>query len=859
MLVDAGALIDTGTYIGSAWKGCVDFESEQRDADWKRWEDCNTCPLPETPAGGVMISDSFRPRRRPLPGSGRSLERPTFPIERIDEILVFITERGHASASKFLDEAIRCSIAQQSDYTTMCLVRARETLGISTTLDCLDSVLACVKRWEAKPIQSREDCSNVYYFMQRRNYDAAGRLLLEDPDRNLLNALSTFGTSGTTLTELVKSGFASLVDTALTPEVMEKLKADPKSQEATGKPEQPSNENKAIIKSDEKLAQLLKIACLTRRPNMEVLRVLADGRRISVNVAANDHFYYGPGGGNTVLHALTNSPSLDWWQLHQALPYLLEKGADTEVRDGQGMTPLRLCLEKIDKPSFSKEMVELLLTAGANPNAVDNRERSCFALAMRSREVCELMLSHGAKVSHSALGAAITMKDPELLQIMLSREDVDPNMRKAGKHTPRKLAEDGRSFFEERYDPNSSDELYPVDYLLCSVSRDDKSDASARMFDLLLAHSANLAAKYERTTVVHRLLMNQGVSMNTTYSGENNLLLPTLKHPSLDIEIRDAEGSTLLLHACRHTKFKAVNTLLDRGADIHAKDFNGHSALHLLVASRNHGWSFSSMDNNADSDLAKETLERMLSLAPERLAEVDDDGRTPLHCSINCQNGLIRSDNLIPRHVNILIDAGADATVATTKTKVTPLHMFLGDTLHIDVNGDGSCVVNDKHIDLLHRFVSLGADINARNTAGETPAFNFFREAEVKATVPLSAVDKASVAATPRGDQSWATSELERERQRAAAVTHEHRLWEIFEQSGIDWKVTSKSGQTLLHIVAANVEAGHNRHVGRAPARFKFLMDRGVDVFAEDDKHQTALDIAAALGAQDILNMFKKN
>jgi hypothetical protein len=141
---------------------------------------------------------------------------------------------------------------------------------------------------------------------------------------------------------------------------------------------------------------------------------------------------------------------------------------------------------------------------------------------MGNREVCEMLLSHGAKVSHSALAAAINSKDVEILQLMLSREGVDPNMRKAGKEVPRCSSANGRYFSPERHDPNGSDELYPIDYLLCDVSRNDESDVSGRMFDLLLAHGANLGARYERTTVVHRLLKNQGNSMNTSYGGENH-------------------------------------------------------------------------------------------------------------------------------------------------------------------------------------------------------------------------------------------------------------------------------------------------------------------------------------------------
>ncbi|KAF2448129.1 ankyrin [Karstenula rhodostoma CBS 690.94] len=517
-LVDAGASVDTETYSGSAWNGCADFEEEQRSADWGRWDDYYSLTVP---AGGVFISDKLRPKRRPPPGG--HLERFRFSDERIDEIVELLIVHGAASAEKFLDRAIKFSLEQQFDYTAMCLLRARETLGITTTLDCQEIISECVKRRETeKPrytpiIPGSTKAINPYNFqdlselIRMKKFDAVGKLLL---DADLLDESNVYGPRDSGLMQLVKSGFASLIDIALTPEVMSKLRTVSKPQEQTardsfyGRAEKDQEKEKLVregeanIYSEEILAHLLETACMTERPNMEVLRVLVEKKEINVNsVAKHDRISMnslvkddGSGhrsvGENTVLHVLAKSDRLEWWQLHQALPFLLEQGANTEMRDGKGMTPLQLCLDKVGKPYFSKEMVKILLEAGADPYIVDNNDRSCFASAEGNREVCEMLLSHGAKVLYSALIAAIHSLDIDLLQSMLSREGVNPNMRKVG--------------------PNDTDDIYPIEYLLCDVSRRDKLDVSRRMFDILLAHGANLSAKYEHTTVIHRLLDNLG-------------------------------------------------------------------------------------------------------------------------------------------------------------------------------------------------------------------------------------------------------------------------------------------------------------------------------------------------------------
>jgi ankyrin repeat protein len=292
----------------------------------------------------------------------------------------------------------------------------------------------------------------------------------------------------------------------------------------------------------------------------------------------------------------------------------------------------------------------------------------------------------------------------------------------------------------------------------------------------------------------------------------------------------------------------AINTLLDRGADIRAKDIKHQNALHLFLSSGFSSWHESDRERADRLVLRKRVVERMTSLAPELLTETDAGGRTPLHCSL-------QHDPLIPSDVETLLDIGADVTAVITRTKDNPLHLLLGGAFHIDVNDNSSGIVTGKRNLLLHRFVALGADINARNRAGETPAFHFFRQGSLEATMPPSDTDEAIVKTFESADEHWRRQDLQRKRKCAVAVDHEYRLWNVFEMSGLDWSATSKSGKTLLHIVAADV---NKEYVGRRPARFQFLMGKGLDVLAEDDRHQTALDIAASLGGDDILEMFRR-
>jgi ankyrin repeat protein len=72
----------------------------------------------------------------------------------------------------------------------------------------------------------------------------------------------------------------------------------------------------------------------------------------------------------------------------------------------------------------------------------------------------------------------------------------------------------------------------------------------------------------------------------------------------------------------------------------------------------------------------------------------------------------------------------------------------------------------------------------------------------------------------------------------------------------MDWTVFNSEKQSLLHVVAAR-RAGNGGLRTTRLRRFEFLMGKGLDVFAEDANGQTALDIAAAGKADEILALFK--
>jgi len=139
---------------------------------------------------------------------------------------------------------------------------------------------------------------------------------------------------------------------------------------------------------------------------------------------------------------------------------------------------------------------------------------------------------------------------------------------------------------------------------------------------------------------------------------------------------RNREGWTALHTATNKGHIECVGILLDKGADIHAKDCNGNTALHLVKI---HGHLFVGilLDRGANID------------------EKNNRGNTPLH--ITAARGYLEG-------IGILLDRGAD------------IH-------NMDDDGNTACHIASRfgHRDCIVILLNRGADIHSRNNEGQTP------------------------------------------------------------------------------------------------------------------------------------------
>jgi ankyrin repeat protein len=85
---------------------------------------------------------------------------------------------------------------------------------------------------------------------------------------------------------------------------------------------------------------------------------------------------------------------------------LLKKGADINVRDKQGKTPLLLSLTSHNRNG--REIAKVLINAGADVNARDERGWSAVVHALDSPEVVRLLVEKGATVRAADLFSSVT-------------------------------------------------------------------------------------------------------------------------------------------------------------------------------------------------------------------------------------------------------------------------------------------------------------------------------------------------------------------------------------------------------------------------------------------------------------------
>ncbi|VUC36282.1 unnamed protein product [Clonostachys rosea] len=855
--------------VGTPLEWCIQCETER--ALWKVDDDPYS---PKSsglgPPRGISIGDDTRNKK--------SKDDPF--LTQLEKILSMLLARGADMTSRTdegltkLDQAIaKCESTH--DYTIECLVRLRQSTAHDNagdnpadaaeadadmktyvhsfigdpqgfSLDVVNKIVTSVSRRLAareafvqvapwRRFQTSELDVNAFVeflrnLMEQHDWDSVKHVLRQEP--RILDTDS----GGDILSKLVKFGIKSIVDAAVTRKEILQLQGD---------------RDEAIRQSKQKREQLLIrrqssfhplfSACESPVGNMTMVRYLVE----ELGVDVDDGFYSWPSYYQNVFEyqkvndAVNKCCSGDhWWQVAEALPYLLKRGANLEVRDVCGRTTLLWALGC--SSNYKRRIIKTLIEAGADVNAADSSGRNCLSTAGNDIDLTLLLLEHGATGSSEALTSSIQSCNITVLQALLDAGANPDQFQKPPEGLPSVSA---------GWISAKPAELPPVFFaamhlMIVSYCSDKSNPVRESMVKVLVEHGADPFATFVKrsepldddfmteVTVLHQILREGGSSRFF------------LDLPDLDFEYRNQEGMTLLLAACSSRKNPdlpienvfgdyrtAINQvtanddpktrgptiiekLLQRGASIAARDNRQRNALHLILG--------------MPSFAGYESLRLILSKAPELLHQTDVDGLTPFHYALRRtpQSQLFGQYGVDTKAIEILLDAGADPKLPDPNGD-SALH-HVGKFLTCDGRIEGQV---DKPRELFKRLVSLGVPINGRNNRGETPAFSML----------IFPPDNHSHGVlVPEGELKAQQTLLD---------------------TKADLSAVNEAGETLLHVVARTdpqTKRNQNMITPVIECRFRWLLGQGLDPTAEDDKSRTCLDVAAAKENARILAMFKR-
>ena len=438
-------------------------------------------------------------------------------------------------------------------------------------------------------------------------------------------------------------------------------------------------------------------ACERELPNLDMIKTLLT---LGVNVNARAHVAsFNPSSdttayelvpGETALHKLA---AADRWWKPEAMKLVLESGADPNIPNEDGRTPLHIACENIDTTnswsSFQLMAIDILLSHGASCDVVtDQQGVTPLHIGCRNLAVMEKLLKHGASF--------LNAKEPILFKAI---EGGQVGVVKA-------LLEAGASpdisgdFCPDQYSHQSNKRRYrfPLEFALigrCGNGSDLQN--MPQIVKLLLEYGANPCLFVDHNAIMHIFVHDLPWQSAKDHIDCLHVLL---SRPDIDLSIRNKRGETLLHVACQRSTFACKSLFNDPRVDIQAVDHAGKNYLHHLMAGRELARELPS------PDLLQHLLSK--SSAKELSKQKDNTGYSPLHYALKSKAA-----------------ESAEMLLALT-----------GEQPGLDPEGNNALHLlirilhkhHDSRVQQVRKWIDRGVDLDARNNDGKTPFLLFVED-----------------------------------------------------------------------------------------------------------------------------------
>ena len=540
-----------------------------------------------------------------------------------------------------------------------------------------------------------------------------------------------------------------------------------------------------------------------------------------------------------------------------AINVLLGAGADTNIKDWKGAT----CIQNAVAGGCSKDMLETIVSHGADVNVTNNNDVTALMTACRNgnKDATNVFLNAGADPNVADANgetclhyAAQNDSCTEDLQAIISH-GVDVNAKDKNNVTALMIAS-----LKGNLDAINILLNAEADASICNAESDTClhyatfGDCSSEVLQAIICHAAdvNAANKYSQTPLQIAcqegaedaiiVLLNAGADPN--FAGPNGdtclhyvarkfsspeVLKAIISH-GVDVYATDKDNRTALMIACMKGNINAINVLLNAGADLKIADAGANTCLHYAVK------------NNC----CTEVLQAIISHGVVVNA-ICKDNRTAL--MIACEEG---NKDVI----NVLLTAGADPNIADADGE-TCLHC---------------AVLYDLCTDVLQAIISLVGDVNATNKRNETALMIACQNRNNNGINVLLNGGADPNLADRNGDtclhyalqDDYCTEVLQavisnggdvnaagkdnRTGLMIACMKANNNVINVLLNAGADPNIADGDGDTCLHYAAQN---------DCCTEVLQAIISHGIDVNATNKKHVTALIIACHKANADAINI----
>ena len=357
------------------------------------------------------------------------------------------------------------------------------------------------------------------------------------------------------------------------------------------------------------------------------------------------------------------------------------------------------------------------------------------------------------------------------------------------------------------YKINTLDEFITIlkeyakkDHRYISINSVDTPDLFIKYIDSLSYKQINDILEEHPTWIKH-VNLRRFASTSSSYTNKFDVVKLLIERGA-DVNAKDEIGDSILGWACCSRKLDLVKILVEHGANVNIKNKNGITPLGEVC-------DMSSLRHEEDKYL--EVAKYLINHG----ADVDvkgKDGDTPL--LILCHKYWSVNLDLL----KLLVENGADVNVENKN----------GDTPLKELARRG-----DKNIELIKYLIENGADINASNSSALTEACIDGNLDLVKLLLNYG-------------------SKINSEALLYACYNCNIELVKLLLENGASINVKNNEGESLLFVVMSSSVNKNKLEL------IKLLVENGADVNVTDDKGRTLLHLACDKDNLDLVKLFMK-